>query len=98
MATEKTKFWSRWIITAVVFGVLGTIGSFMFAKVTAMPETYPTKTEFSERITEVKDDASEDRDRIRKDLKDAVDRIATEQRGVVEVVNELNRYLRDRDD
>lgn len=91
MATEGQKFWSRWIITAVVFGIVSCISGFMFTKVTAIPENYSTKVE-----TEVvKEDAAEDRDRIRETVKDGFDRVVTEQRRITDAIQDLNEYLRD---
>ena len=43
--SDGTKFYSRWITTGVVLGILGFLGTFLFTKVTAIPETYPTKSE-----------------------------------------------------
>jgi type VI protein secretion system component VasK len=91
MATENQKFWSRWIVTGVIFAMVSTISGFMFTKVTAMPETYATQSV----VKEVKQDAAEDRDRIREAVKDGFDRVIIEQRRINDSIKDLNEYLRD---
>ena len=43
--SDSQKFWGRWITTTGVLAILGFFGTFLFTKVTAIPETYPTKGE-----------------------------------------------------
>lgn len=77
-------------------GVLVTIavglGGWNLSETADVPKVYSTKAE----VKEVKDDAAKDRDEIRQDVKEGFVDLRTEQRRVVDTVNELNRYLRDK--
>jgi hypothetical protein len=96
MATDKTKFWSRWVTAGTVLSILGFLGVFLFNKVTAMPETYYPKadavrvhTELKESIKDARDDFNTRQEQIQEKLDKSVDKI-------VDKIDGIQIYLRDR--
>ncbi len=94
MATESQKFWSRWIITAVVFGILSTMGSYIFARVTEIPTIYCTKEESLRRDTELKDEMEKHNEELnhkQEVMQEKMDRGFTR---ILEKIDEIQIYLR----
>lgn len=86
-----------WIIGIVATAILTAalaLGGWNLNKTASIPATYATKDE----VKDVKDDAEKDRDRIRQDVQRSLDGMVTEQRSIKDSINDLNRYLRSKDE
>ena len=78
----------------VIITIAVGLGGWSLVETASVPKTYATKVEVDQKVTDVKRDTAEDRNRIREQLKEAVDNMVIEQRYIRDTVDELNRYLR----
>lgn len=83
--SDAQKFWTRWIITGLVFGILSTIGSFIFARVVEMPEKYTLKKDANIVHQEIKEEVQRTQEQLDKGIQRVVDKI-----------DEIQIYLRDK--
>lgn len=94
-ATDKQKFWGRWITTGAVLGILGFLGSFLFSKVVAMPENYPTKTEVNAVEIRVNTKIDTEVDHMRKEQAAQMKAVETGIQQIIRAQEELHKDVRE---
>ena len=96
--TDRQKFWSRWITTGAVLSILGFLASFLFTKVVAIPETYPTKSEVNKKIESVEKHVSKSQDDLRDSINQNFDRLFNEMEQQRIEIRDINNHLRGRNE
>lgn len=98
--SDGQKFYSRWITTGVVLGVLGFLGTFLFTRVTAIPETYATKVETVAIEERIKEDVNKDLEHVQREqssleklVEQGLEGIMKAQEALHEDVREIRRKM-----
>jgi len=82
----------KWIVGIIIGAFLTgavALGGWNLNKTASIPEKYSTK----EELKEIKEDAQDDRDKIRQDVADKFDQLSTEQRYIRDSVDDIKNIL-----
>ncbi len=90
---HKTVAWRGGIGAAM--SILAFLGIYIFNTVTAIPETYPTKSDVDKRISRDLGHMQDRQDMMQAEVKEDLKQIIQNQNRIKDAVESINKYLLD---
>ena len=92
MAERNKSIWVD-IVGGLALAIALGIGGWSLMETASAPKVYATKVEVNDRVKELKDDSTRDRDQIRKDVSDKLEDLQTEQRLIKRNIEDIKNIL-----